>query len=268
MLKRDDNMAYVGAKPWHGLGTEVSGDLTPEQMLEAAGLGWRVLQYPLLVQGRKETRSVKSHVALVRSSDGKVLDIASTDYKPVQNVELFRFFRQYTDAGEMQMHTAGSLDGGRIVWALAKMQGEFTLPGTNDKTEIELLQPKLFADVVEASMGRPSSLHPVTPGKVDGARVLDAILSRDAYRFDPADFSPTTRTVLDSIERRQPGARETAGTAWGAFNGVTYWVDHLRGDSRDTGLQAAWYGPGVQTKSDALDLALDYADRLEALRAA
>ena len=35
-------MAYSGEVPWHGLGTEVPADLTPEQMLEAAGLNWEV----------------------------------------------------------------------------------------------------------------------------------------------------------------------------------------------------------------------------------
>jgi phage/plasmid-like protein (TIGR03299 family) len=368
LLRRDDNMAYVGAKPWHGLGVEVSGDLTPEQMMDAAGLNWKVCQMPLLVQGKRENRAVPSHVANVRSTDGKILDIVSKDYKPTQNAELFKFFKAYTDAGEMQMHTAGSLDGGRIIWALAKLNAEFTLPGRNDKTEmhlllssghkvgfalqvdltairvvcfntlsmargrkgkggdgeqygryrmihtatfdktrqsqarevvrmgresldryrhvaerlvnvrfdreatrayvIELLQPKLFSEVIEQTQSRFSNLRPVTPGKVDGARVLAEMLSRDQYRFNADDFSPTTRTVLESIERRQPGARETAGTAWGAFNGVTYWVDHLRGESRDTGLQAAWYGPGAQLKNDALDLAVEYANRLETLKAA
>ena len=28
-------MAYAGETPWHGLGTKVLSDLTPEQMLEA-----------------------------------------------------------------------------------------------------------------------------------------------------------------------------------------------------------------------------------------
>ena len=31
-------MAYAGAKPWHGLGVEVSNDLTPAQMQKKAGL--------------------------------------------------------------------------------------------------------------------------------------------------------------------------------------------------------------------------------------
>ncbi len=36
------SMAYAGETPWHGLGTEVPNDLTPAQMLKAAGLDWKV----------------------------------------------------------------------------------------------------------------------------------------------------------------------------------------------------------------------------------
>ena len=35
-------MAYAGDKPWHGLGVEVSNDLTPAQMQKKAGLDWEV----------------------------------------------------------------------------------------------------------------------------------------------------------------------------------------------------------------------------------
>ena len=35
-------MAYAGETPWHGLGVKVSNDLTPEQMMDKAGLNWAV----------------------------------------------------------------------------------------------------------------------------------------------------------------------------------------------------------------------------------
>ena len=45
-------MAYAGDVPWHGLGVKVPSDLTPEQMLEAAGLNWEVRKYPTFEIGR------------------------------------------------------------------------------------------------------------------------------------------------------------------------------------------------------------------------
>ena len=37
-----ETMAYAGELPWHGLGVEVSNDLTPLQMMEKAELDWEV----------------------------------------------------------------------------------------------------------------------------------------------------------------------------------------------------------------------------------
>ena len=117
-------MAYVGDVPWHGLGTKVPADLTPDQFMTTAGLDWTV---------EKENMTTTSGVvvpgkqALVRSSDNKVLDVVGTGWNPVQNSEAFEFFNDYVMAGDMEMHTAGSLKGGQMVWALAKTKESFEL---------------------------------------------------------------------------------------------------------------------------------------------
>lgn len=121
-------MAYAGDVPWHGLGTKVPEDLTPTQMLEAAGLDWQVEKIPAYAEiGGKKTEINRS--ALIRTSDNKILDIVSDDWKPVQNQEAFDFFNDFIAAGDMDMHTAGSLKGGTIVWALAKVKESFEIFG-------------------------------------------------------------------------------------------------------------------------------------------
>lgn len=119
-------MAYVGAVPWHGLGVKVPADLTPDQMLEAAGLDWSVTKIPAFAEiDGKQTAIGRS--ALVRSNDNKILDVVSDDWNPVQNQEAFDFFNEFVMAGDMEMHTAGSLKGGQIVWGLAKIKESFEL---------------------------------------------------------------------------------------------------------------------------------------------
>ena len=121
-----DQMAYAGALPWHGLGTKVPADLTPTQMLEAAGLDWTVEKIPAFANvGGKNVAVGQS--ALVRSMDNKILDVVSDDWNPVQNEEAFEFFNEFVSAGDMEMHTAGSLKGGNIVWGLAKVKESFEL---------------------------------------------------------------------------------------------------------------------------------------------
>jgi phage/plasmid-like protein (TIGR03299 family) len=65
--------------------------------------------------------------ALVRSRDNSILDIVSDDWNPVQNEEAFEFFNEFVMAGDMEMHTAGSLKNGQIVWGLAKIKDSFEL---------------------------------------------------------------------------------------------------------------------------------------------
>jgi len=121
-----ETMAYAGEVPWHGLGVSVPADLTPAQMLEAAKLDWTVEKIPAFAKvAGKQVEIGQS--ALVRNSDNSILDVVSNDWNPVQNQEAFEFFNEFVAAGDMEMHTAGSLRDGQIVWALAKVKESFEL---------------------------------------------------------------------------------------------------------------------------------------------
>jgi len=138
MVNGQASMAYAGDLPWHGLGTKVPNDLTPEQMLQAAGLDWTVDPVDLFAEvgGQK---LATGHRALVRSLDQKVIDVITDDWNPMQNHEAFEFFNDFVGAGDMEMHTAGSLRDGKIVWALAKVNESFELFGGKDQVDSYLL---------------------------------------------------------------------------------------------------------------------------------
>lgn len=126
MVDGKAQMAYAGELPWHGLGTKVPADLTPVQMLEAAGLDWSVEKIPAFAKVDGKNVNI-GQSALVRSSDNKILDVVSNDWNPVQNAEAFDFFNEFVAAGDMEMHTAGSLKDGQIIWGLAKVKESFEL---------------------------------------------------------------------------------------------------------------------------------------------
>jgi phage/plasmid-like protein (TIGR03299 family) len=119
-------MAYAGEVPWHGLGVSVPKDLSPAQMLEKAGLDWQVRKVPAFADIDGQQTNV-GWSALVRSTDSEVLSVVSNDWNPLQNHQAFEFFHEYCAAGDMEMNTAGSLRGGQIVWALAKVKESFEL---------------------------------------------------------------------------------------------------------------------------------------------
>jgi phage/plasmid-like protein (TIGR03299 family) len=124
-----ESIAWAGETPWHGLGTQVDPDLGVDQMLVAAGLDWRVAKERLYVRRDGRDVPVPGHHALTRSSDGSVLSVVGSTYRPVQNHEALEFFRAFVEAGDMRLETAGSLGGGKRIWALAALREEFELAG-------------------------------------------------------------------------------------------------------------------------------------------
>ena len=123
-----ENMVYTREKPWHGLGTKVEEAPTSADALRLAGLDWNVEQKNIQLCGGSKVPGYKANV---RSTDGKVLGVVSDRYRIVQNADAFEF----TDSiigGDVRYETAGSLNGGKKIWLLAKLP-ETEIVG--DKTE-------------------------------------------------------------------------------------------------------------------------------------
>ena len=130
-----ETMAYAGEVPWHGLGVKVEDNLTPDEMLVAAGLDWTVSKRHLFthsepsVENSNEVIPVNDYYVLVRDSDNKTFGPCGPKFVPSQNADAFKFFEKFTSVGDMSMDTAGALKGGEQVWGLAKINDGFTLPG-------------------------------------------------------------------------------------------------------------------------------------------
>jgi len=87
--------------------------------MEKAGLDWSVDKEEVFTASGTKVPGKK---ALVRQSDGSILDMVGDDWNPVQNEEAFQFFSDFVMAGDMEMNVAGSLKEGRNVFALAKVK--------------------------------------------------------------------------------------------------------------------------------------------------
>lgn len=120
-------MAYAGELPWHGLGTQVSPDSSPQEMLEAAGLNWDVVKQPLWYGKGNNRQVIDNKAALVRETDNQLMSIVGNNWHPIQNSEAFELFTEMCTNGDMEMNTAGSLKNGQIVWGLAKVKKSFAL---------------------------------------------------------------------------------------------------------------------------------------------
>jgi phage/plasmid-like protein (TIGR03299 family) len=121
-------MAYRESKgkPWHGLGTPVGDDMTPQEIMVAAGLDWQVEKVDTFYRHKGDNFKTGQQ-ALIRSTDSKILTQVGPGWNPVQNSEAFDFFTDFVKTGDMVMDTAGSLKDGQLVWALADVKDGFSL---------------------------------------------------------------------------------------------------------------------------------------------
>lgn len=321
MAHNIETIAYAGETPWHGLGVRVPDTLTTDEMLVAAGLDWEVNRIPLSttnpVTGEIDI-SPSSH--LYRMTDGRLLDVVSDDWEPNQNKDAFDFFHEFVEAGEMKMHTAGSLQNGKIVWALAEVDDSFTL-FNGDRVQSYLLftNPHQYGRSIDIRFSpirvvcnntltialnekikdkvrfnhrsvfnpeRAKELLGIAHFKLGGYKERAEFLGSRRYDTESLQsFFEETFPVVNSPKKEgatynrkakevsknaklaleyvevQPGADFAAGTWWSAFNAITYMTDHVLTRSQNTRLESAWYGRGRALKLEAMERALEYANR-------
>ena len=202
-----ETMAYAGELPWHGLGVSVSNELTPMMMLEKAGLDWTVDEIPSFVE-HNGTQIPTGQKSLVRSSDSKILTNVGNGWHPVQNHEAFEFFNEFVMSGDMEMHTAGSLKGGQMVWALAKVKESFDIFG-DDKVESFLLfsNPHQYGKAIDVKF---------TPIRVVCNNTLTLSLEQDSANHVSSNRS-TSAKLNHRVAFDADSVKETLGLAHEKF---------------------------------------------------
>lgn len=122
-------MAYVGAKPWHSLGQELSKGASIDQWRIEAGMDYEVKRDEVKYDAEREINGVKvllpgnfkGRDVLYRSDTGRPLSVVSSSYKVVQPAQILDFFAKLSEIGGFELETAGVLSGGKRIWGLAKV---------------------------------------------------------------------------------------------------------------------------------------------------
>lgn len=177
-----ETMFYTREKPWHGLGIKVAGALSSAEALAASGLDWKVVQKGILTEDGDPAPGFKANV---RDSDGKVLGIVSDRYRVVQNGEAFAFTDRLLGEG-VRYETAGSLNGGKRVWVLARMPREYIMLGDRVSPYMVFSNTHDGSGAIRVSM---------TPVRVVCSNTLNLALSMAARGWSAMH----TSGVLDKI---------------------------------------------------------------------
>ena len=253
-ITKDDGMAYVGRRPWHDLGIYVEGEaMTAAQAIEAANLDWEVVTEPVYRSipagdfSPTHFKEIEGKRAVVRQDTGEVFGILTERYTPFQNLHSFDLVNAVVGTGDAVFHTVGSLHGGRRVWMLLKLQGDYTLDNGEKLESYVLLDNShdgtsalrmrltpirvVCANTLGAATGKQAAFYSRhTSGIMDRANEARDLLGLNAVymerfmsqanriaeeRFSSFDMERFTRTVLDLDPDkeldRQHGVKAAAG---------------------------------------------------------
>lgn len=130
-----DTMMSVREVPWHGEGV-VLGEY-PGSWAEArkqAGLDWEPISlamYGLDIdeQGNAVYTPDEGWSRNVRSDNGYLLSVTRESYHLINHETMGEVIETILDQPNVKYETAGSLDMGRRVWCLVKLDEPFQLPG-------------------------------------------------------------------------------------------------------------------------------------------
>jgi phage/plasmid-like protein (TIGR03299 family) len=129
----DNQIAYVGETPWwlppESCRLEPGADM--DAFLETAKLNWTLEPQPVFTENADgELEEIRSRVAFVRSTDRKVMTVASPHWIPRQNRAMLESMQRYVTAGGASFETVGALRDGQVVWGLAKLNHDYEVrPG-------------------------------------------------------------------------------------------------------------------------------------------
>lgn len=139
MSNQRANIAFRGLAPWHGLGVEMPDTADIVEWRRQAGLDFKVVTAPvkfdIIHAADQPCPSVEKKIfaqkaVTYREDTGAPLGVVSAKhYKIVQPADVLEFFREFARAGDMKLEVAGSILGGRRVWALARHEMEIRVMG-------------------------------------------------------------------------------------------------------------------------------------------
>ena len=214
-LRRDGRyeMAFVGDTPWHGLGQPMVKGASLEDWRKAAGMDWEAQNGTPLVEhhtplGSREPLFFDDYKALYRSDTLGCLAIVGKDYQVVQPADVMEFFRDLTESGGWHIHTAGTMRGGRKLWAMATCEDavQYVRGYKGDQVALNLL----LATSMDGSMQTTAMLTSV---RVVCANTLRMALESGSH----AQVKLTHRSTFDAGIIKQVLGVDAAQRTFGKF---------------------------------------------------
>ena len=205
-LSEVGGMAFIGATPWHKLGTRLDETATMDDWYIKAGLDFQVEKVQLHTYENEQAKPV-NFFATVRSDTRKVLGYVGDSWRPLQNKDAFGWFKPYIESGLCKLHTAGVLREGGRVWVLANIV---------DDKPLEVVKGDEIAQFLMLSNGHDGKLSVrvgFTPIRIVCANTLRMAHNDKASKLIRVRHSGKVKQNVDSLrDVIDLAKREFAGT--------------------------------------------------------
>lgn len=238
------SMAYVGEKPWHGLGQRLTPDASLDEWIVEAGFDWEVKRSPVRYDFQDEdgnivdTRTVPKRFALYRSDTGDALSVMSSNFNITQPRDVMEFFRSLVELAGFKMDTAGMLRGGATYWALATVGDNFDVGGG------DIVLPRLL--LATACDGTLSNVGKFCIERTVCANTLAVALDEHtptvrvphSTKFNPERFKRDLGLLEGSWERFKKDARELSKRTVSREEATRYFMNVFYKDEQEFDLEA------------------------------
>lgn len=211
------NIAFLGSRNdiWHKMGNEMLPGQSKEEWRKKAGLGFTAIKVPAIaalegaqfdhIDASKRFLPVADRAFVVRSDTGGVLGYVSGEgesqgYQIVQPADVLDWFERYISVDDrFKLDVAGSLDGGKRIWATALYNGGVDVAGEAHSARV--LMSTTFdgsgATINQATMTRVVCQNTLRMAHADTRAV---IRTRHSTRFDAAKVGKELAQLASGFE--------------------------------------------------------------------
>lgn len=198
-------------KAWHrDTAVDIQPGMTVDQQLQAAGLDWQVNLSPVFYGDQKQHKAPV--FAAYRSDNNAFFDIY-TKRKPWQNAEIVEVFNRFCDGAELPISHLGKLDGGRVLYAAAKLP-EMIAPAqaVGDLTEGYLLLEDSHKNGTGLSISLYANRLICTNGMKRPVRLGQKIISHIG-KFNPDRIQNILEAARETLQQEKVQMTELAAVS-------------------------------------------------------
>lgn len=126
MVNADQNHSFQDhlRRPWGHNSVEIEEDMSVDEMLNLANLNWKIEKVALYADRNGIRVECPKKVGLFRTSDQTIIDVATDNWNPYQNLEAIQFMDTFVKKIGGRVNYLGQVKNGMIVFGLSELQGE------------------------------------------------------------------------------------------------------------------------------------------------